>query len=421
MKKRFIAGLSSILMSAAISQPASADYLYGLDAWEENLLWIIDPADGSTIGAHQVNLDSGNIDTQNGMAVDPTTGDMYAVIAVNSNFNRTLMSLDPETGNATSIGTLAVPFAAIVFDENGTLYGASGNSNSIAADDRNALFEIDPTDASITRICKFANTNQGHALAYGDGLLYHAQSAGQNWSGATILESMDPQSFPVTSTDPCPITNIPLDYDGGDLFIHPMSMLVTATGTGTATILLSGWQTAGSCCIPDLFSIAVDSGNAEASDIGDPDSFFKGMAFHSFEPASFASTNGLSVTKTAFKYRNGNERHVQFTLEVFNESSETLTGITLTDYLDTSKIAYNTDNFGCDLPSGAEVSCDLGSIDPFSSETVVIDTRVACKGKNCQSVQNQAFATVSLDQWVDNPFGATRYSPNIGVDLKGKY
>ncbi|MFN2376557.1 MAG: hypothetical protein ABR538_08460, partial [Candidatus Binatia bacterium] len=343
---------------------------------------------------------------------------MYAVLAINSSSTRSLFTLDPETGHATLIGSFAFPFAAITFDDSGTLYGVTGSNNSISSDNRNALFTIDTGDAGLTRHCRFTAANQGHALAFGGGLLYHASQAGTDWSGNLVLESVDPAGFPVTSTDPCPTTNIPVTQDSAGVPIHPMSMLVTDTGMPTATLLLSGWN-AVPCCDAELFSIAVDGGSATAELLGKPESYFKGLAFHAFEPI-FASLSDVSITKFSARAKEGKERRVIFTIDVTNSGASPTSGLLLTDDLDTSKLAYVSDDSGCDLQSGFRVTCDLGSIAAFSTRTVTIETMVACKGKNCASVSNTARVNIPLDQWVADPSNS-ELSSSISTSLKGKY
>jgi len=240
-----------------------------------------------------------------------------------------------------------------------------------------------------------------------------------DYNGDTLLESVDLSSLPVTSTDPCPTTNIPLDYDGGGLPIHPMSILVTETGTGTATLLLSGWNRLGGS--PEFFSVAVDSGSAEATQIGFPDSYFKGMAFHSFTPASFASLFELGVSKVSAKFRDGKERRVFYTIQVTNYSNDPSPELTLTDVLDVSRTSYLSDNAGCDLIGGGNVvSCDLGTIAANSQETITIDTSVVCKGKTCSSVYNQVVIGMDPDQWVVDP-NQFSISTSVTTGLKGKY
>lgn len=406
------------LLALAVARPASADLLYAIDVWDPRL-WVIDPTDGSTIGARNLTVNSDTVEGGNGLAIDPNSGEMYGLVKLQNWSERSLVTIDPETGVATVIANLVYPFASITFDDSGTLYGVTGAAQYMSAASRNALFTIDPTDGTLTQECKFASGNQGHALSFGDGLIYHATQDGTDFYGDLILETVDPLNFPVDPEDPCPVSDLDITFDSGGVPVHTQSILVTDTGVSTASLLLAGWHNYTECCASNFYGIAVSGSGGTADLLGVPYSNFKGLAFHTFEP-DFVTIGDLTISKVAAKIRDGKERHVLYTIEVSNPSGDDVTNVTLTDYLDTSRLVYVSDDSGCDLLFGSQVDCDLGTIEAGQTRSITIDTTVTCKGKNCTSVDNWVTLRVSLEQWVSDPENAVK-STYISTSLKGKF
>jgi uncharacterized protein YhjY with autotransporter beta-barrel domain len=73
----------------------------------------IDPTTGAVIDSINVTLSGVALGNTNGLAVDPRTGDVYAI--VQGGGSRRLVVIDPVTGRATEIGVLSTKFAAIAF------------------------------------------------------------------------------------------------------------------------------------------------------------------------------------------------------------------------------------------------------------------------------------------------------------------
>ena len=77
----------------------------------------VDPATGQIISSVDVTLAGGagglSGNNSNGLAVDPATGTVYAIIRVSG--NRVLATIDPASGVATPVATLGDSFAAISF------------------------------------------------------------------------------------------------------------------------------------------------------------------------------------------------------------------------------------------------------------------------------------------------------------------
>jgi hypothetical protein len=104
----------------------------------------IDPASGITLSYVEITLVGETVDWATGLAVDPTTGYVYALLQLAGEVGSELVRLDVGTGVATDIGPTGDDFAGIAFDINGTLYGVTDDS----AADSQAIYTISTLDAS---------------------------------------------------------------------------------------------------------------------------------------------------------------------------------------------------------------------------------------------------------------------------------
>jgi uncharacterized protein YjiK len=122
------------------------------------------------------------VDQVYGLALHPKTGVLYAVVGSQSN-PRPLVILDPNTGAMTLIGTPAVYISDLTFDDEGTLYGVTGNGGAAP---NQSLVTIDLQTGAISLVTA-VGTGRGHALAFNpdDGLLYHLHNQND-------FESIDP-------------------------------------------------------------------------------------------------------------------------------------------------------------------------------------------------------------------------------------
>lgn len=111
--------------------------LYSVDAASPTMLRTVNPANGATLSSVAISLPGFTINTANGLASHPTTGELFALLTLaedpacssNTSVNgrqRRVVKVDPTTGVATSIGNTGDCFAGIAFHANGTLYGVTG-------------------------------------------------------------------------------------------------------------------------------------------------------------------------------------------------------------------------------------------------------------------------------------------------------
>lgn len=132
-----------------------------------------------------------------GLARHPLDDTLYALLKLQGISFRELVTLDETTGVATSVGNTGDQLAGIVFADDGTLYGVSGDGATMAE----TLFTVNTFNGSITFVVQLGNGSDGETLAFNsdDGLLYHASGIGTP-NSTEIFETIDPDnSFAVAN------------------------------------------------------------------------------------------------------------------------------------------------------------------------------------------------------------------------------
>jgi len=144
----------------------------------------IDPGDGSVLSTVPITLPGDSISAGNGLAAEPATGELWGVVSIPLQSGRELVTIDPSSGTAASVGNTGQFFAALAFDDT-TLYGLTGTAGGAV------LRRIDRTTAASESLLVLTN-GAGHAMAFdsGDGLLYHATGG--------LLEKVDVDLLTVT-------------------------------------------------------------------------------------------------------------------------------------------------------------------------------------------------------------------------------
>jgi hypothetical protein len=169
----------------------------------------IDSADGSTVpgGSVAIRLQGEVVIGATGLAREPVTGTLYAMLKLEGTSFRSLVTLDERTGIATLIGDTGNRFSAITFASDGTLYAVSGDG----AGTPESLFILSTVDGTPTLVRELGAGSDGETLAFNpdDGLLYHASGIGTpNHPNGEQFETIDPATLV--------ITNVPLsgfDYE----------------------------------------------------------------------------------------------------------------------------------------------------------------------------------------------------------------
>jgi len=178
----------------------------------DDLLRRVNPAGAYTVGSVTITLAGLTVKGGSGLARDPLTGTLYALLKIQGRTFPELVTLE-DSGVATSIGNTSDKFAGIAFTDDGTLYGVSGDGGIIPE----SLYTLSTVDASATFIMTLGAGSDGETLAFNpdDGLLYHASGIGsQNQaSNGEIFETINPDP---EHPDYLDVTNVPLsgfDYE----------------------------------------------------------------------------------------------------------------------------------------------------------------------------------------------------------------
>jgi hypothetical protein len=126
------AAFACIAFAIAFAMPAAAQTLYassmrtysdpGYHGVEGNL-YMVDPETASTNLVTSLNVSGKTPVGLDGLAIHPRTGVFYGITAPSSTvIPRSLVILDPTTGNVTTVGELSQIGSDIEFDPDGTLY-----------------------------------------------------------------------------------------------------------------------------------------------------------------------------------------------------------------------------------------------------------------------------------------------------------
>ena len=147
--QKLLAGTLALILVAGLGTPAFADEtLYAVSSQDDQLR-TIDPNDGSTLDSVTITLAGEVVIGATGLATSPN-GVLTAVLRLDSDpLMRELVTLDPMTGIATSIGNLGQPFAAIAYSNSGQLMGITGGNGNPS----HGVHDINTNDASILFLC----------------------------------------------------------------------------------------------------------------------------------------------------------------------------------------------------------------------------------------------------------------------------
>ena len=144
-----------------------AEVLYS-GSFEQNILRVIDPSDGSELDAASLSLPGKEILGIKALATHPVTGILYALLFLDSTSFRELVTIDLDTGISTSIGTTdsAHFWQGIAFDGSGTLYRIDGNAD---------LVTLSLADASSSFVKTLSDIGSINLIAFNpvDGKMYH--------------------------------------------------------------------------------------------------------------------------------------------------------------------------------------------------------------------------------------------------------
>ena len=123
------------------------------------------------------------------MAARPGDGVLFAVIETTEPARR-LVTINPNTGVATSIGVLTNQISSLAFRSTGTLWAVSGDGGSPAE----TLYTVNTSNAALTLQFALGNGADGETIAFhGNGLMYHSSG-----NASAMFESVNVDTQVVT-------------------------------------------------------------------------------------------------------------------------------------------------------------------------------------------------------------------------------
>ena len=210
--------ITILMCMAFVPSPAHAGRtLYSISS-DDDLLRVVDPSTGDTISSVPIALAGKIVSRGNGLATHPVTGQLFALLTLAGQTGRQLVTINPATGVATSIGNTGDQFAGLAFNSSGTLYGVIGDKKTAAGGGLppETLFTLNTSNAAPTQVLVLGRGNDGEAIGFNpnNGLIYHASGNDTGGDGCQpfnasicveIFESINPNTLAVT--------NVPLSGD----------------------------------------------------------------------------------------------------------------------------------------------------------------------------------------------------------------
>jgi hypothetical protein len=181
---RALAPLLWILCLAG--EALAAPLLYVVREFDPELR-VVDASNAATLSTQTLTLAGETVLGSSGLARDPLSGALYGLLFLDGQAGRELVTIDPATGVATSVGDTGAFFSALAFDAAGTLYGVT-HDDSVAAEE---LYTLSLANGFPSFVTALGNGGYGEALGFdpADGLLYHASG----YPGDDpVFETLDP-------------------------------------------------------------------------------------------------------------------------------------------------------------------------------------------------------------------------------------
>ncbi|MFZ0818721.1 MAG: hypothetical protein WAM91_01535 [Candidatus Acidiferrales bacterium] len=277
-----------LCLLAPITQAQSLP-LYAVSS-NDNELWTVDPLTGQALTGVTITLAGFTVNFANGLAQNPTNGQLFAILSVQGGTGRELATIVPGTGVATLVGNTGDNFAGITFAPDGTLYGVTGDG----ATNPSTLYTLNTTTGAPTfvkALGSFGPNCNGEAIAFNpvDGLIYHSSGL----PGCQVFETINPStlvSTPITLSGDALPEPLALVHWSGNFFLYSsFSQLYVISNIGQARIVSNtavdadykGFVFAGSApaCPPNAALYGAASGGITTPSL-----------FYSINPATGAPT-----------------------------------------------------------------------------------------------------------------------------------
>ena len=200
-----------------------------------------DPTTGATLDTQTITLAGETVIGGTALTADPAAGTLWGILRLDgAGSSRELVTIDPSTGVATSIGNTGDAFASLAFDDMGRLFGVTGDG----ATTPESLFTLSQTDATATLFTMLGNGDDGEAIAFNvdDGLMYHASGRFElnDPVEGRIFETIDLDTLAITAvmlttSDEEEISGLVYDGSGTFLAVNIDAQLSTLGTDGVQT------------------------------------------------------------------------------------------------------------------------------------------------------------------------------------------
>lgn len=238
-----------------VTVPALAQSGLSIVGVSSDSIATIDLVSGNAVNTHPITVPGKTVVQTYGVARDPQTGTVYAVVGYVELVGRSLITVDPATGAGTHIGQTPV-VSDIAIGTDGTLYGIGGNFGS-----GGLLYSLNKATGAGTSMAQLSS-GSGHVIAFNadDGRIYHG-FVNCSDSCYFYLESVDPQA-PTPPNPADAIKFLPNGFAESGSLVHVSGpnflmgsffLLNTVTGRASALHADTFWSgltaipTGGSC------------------------------------------------------------------------------------------------------------------------------------------------------------------------------
>jgi uncharacterized repeat protein (TIGR01451 family) len=315
----------------------------------DSQLYKLDPATAAPTLVGPILVGATPVKSVTGIAIHPTTGQMYAVASPCDNFGfSTLYAVDKATGAATVIGSVGGMAEAqipdISFDPFGNLYGWNEWDDD--------LIKIDITNGTFTQVGECGCGTAQTGLAINSAGAIYAKSGSEldriNHVTGTIVDSvsMDDFAHNIASFSP---TDVLYTGERGAAGPTAFTLMTVDVATGHVT-------TVGSNAIQRISAIEFDRGVVTPPPVAD-----------------------LSLTKSVDDDTPEVGQDVDFTLTVSNAGPANATGVHVTDALPAgfAFVSSNASQGGYDDSTG---DWNVGTVNASASATLVITATTLSTG-----------------------------------------
>jgi hypothetical protein len=210
--------------------PTPQPLVWGSSPYQDSL-WSIDTTTWQVVNRLGPTIAGFTITGMNGLAIDPTTFEVYIIMKLSSVTGRVLGKIDLQTGVCTQVGNLGDNFSTISFREDGQLFGVTGNGATVPE----TMYLIDKTNGTKTLATALGAGADGEVICYNkdDNFFYH-------WSGnATMVMERVMSVAPYTTTN-IPVTGTPGGETFGSLYLGNNNFLNSTISSNFRRVNTSG-------------------------------------------------------------------------------------------------------------------------------------------------------------------------------------